>query len=287
MQKKLQENDRCPKEIKMKFEFPDMPYINDARFFCDTLTKDRPYIALEPRNHESFAFVTNGTLGYTKDDKTVPIKEGQVAYIAKGSVDKSFAYQCDSVSYMAVNFNFEKKVQPSSGSFPFKTVCSDKNAYLYEKLFQKAVNEYSLNLPGTRMICNGILCQMIGMLYNDLRFDNINYKMAGKIETALDYLNQNYSRPDLKICELAEITGISDKHFRRLFWDIYQKTPHEFLRDFRLNKAELLLLNTSKSISEIALWCGFSDVYSFSHCFKQNFGVPPKVYRENRTYPYR
>lgn len=31
MQKKLQENDRCPKEIKMKFEFPDMPYINDSK----------------------------------------------------------------------------------------------------------------------------------------------------------------------------------------------------------------------------------------------------------------
>lgn len=271
---------------KNNFDFPDMPYINDARFFCDTLTKDKPYSALVPRNHESLAFVTNGTLGYTKNGKTVPVKAGQIVYIAKGSLDESGAYHCDAVSYMAVNFNFEKNAASLRGAFPFKTVCADKNTYLYEKLFQKAVNEYSLNLPGTRMICNGILCQMIGMLYNDLRFDNINYKMAGKIETALDYLNRNYSRPDLKIGELAEMTGISEKHFRRLFWDIYQKTPHEFLRDFRLDKAELLLLNTSKPISAIALGCGFSDMYSFSHCFKRHFGVSPKAYRENRTYPY-
>ncbi len=268
----------------MKFEFSDVPCFDDARFFCDTLTKDKPYRAFEPRNHESLAFVTNGTLGYTKDGKTVPIKEGQVAYIAKGSVDESGAYCCDAVSYMAVNFNFEKNAASLRGAFPFKTVCSAVNAYAYEKLFRKAVKEYSLHLPGSRLICGGLLCQIIGMLYNESSFDDINDKMAGKIAGALDYINRHYSRPDLRLSELAQNAGISEKHFRRLFSDIYQKTPHEFLREFRLNKAELLLLNTSKSISDIALGCGFSDVYSFSHCFKQNFGVPPKVYRETRAY---
>ena len=134
------------------------------------------------------------------------------------------------------------------------------------------------------MICNGILSQIIGMLYNDLAFDSINYKMANKIALALDYLNQNYNRSDLKISELAETIGISEKHFRRLFFDIYNKKPHEFLRDFRLNKAELLILNTSKQISEIAVQCGFSDVYSFSHCFKKSYGVSPTDYRKTQTY---
>ena len=108
--------------------------------------------------------------------------------------------------------------------------------------------------------------------------------MANKIALALDYLNQNYNRSDLKISELAETIGISEKHFRRLFFDIYNKKPHEFLRDFRLNKAELLILNTSKQISEIAVQCGFSDVYSFSHCFKKSYGVSPTDYRKTQTY---
>ena len=61
---------------KINFDFPDMPYINDARFFCDTLPKDKPYSALVPRNHESLAFVTNGTLGYTKNGKTMIVSGG-------------------------------------------------------------------------------------------------------------------------------------------------------------------------------------------------------------------
>ena len=258
-------------------------YTDDAVFFNDTLTYDKPYISFKPRNHDSFAFVTNGTLVYEKQGKTVQIREGQVAYIAKGSTDKSSADKGGSVSYIAVNFNFDGHGASSNHNLPFNTVCSGNNAYQYEKLFRKAVNEYSFGLPGSEMICSGILRQIIGLLYNDLAFGNVNYKMANKIAITLDYLNQNYSRSDLTISELAEITGISEKHFRRLFFDIYKKKPHEFLRDFRLNKAELLILNTSGQISDIAFACGFSDVYSFSHCFKREFGVSPTNYREAHT----
>ena len=260
-----------------------MVYTHDAVFFCDTLTSSTPYISDKPRNHDSLAFVTDGNLGYEKQGKTVQIKKGQVAYIAKGSIDKSSAYGCGAVSYIAVNFNFDTSPTSSNSNLPFETVCSGKNAYRYEKLFREAVNEYSLGLPGSRMICNGILCQIIGRLYNDLVYSDINYKMANKIKIALDYLNRNYSCSDLTIGELAEITGVSEKHFRRLFFDIYKKKPHEFLRDFRLNKAELLILNTSKTISDIAFQCGFSDVYSFSHCFKKNYGVSPTDFRKNQA----
>ena len=41
-----------------------MIYTHDAVFFCDTLTCGAPYISDKPRNHDSFAFVTDGTLGY-------------------------------------------------------------------------------------------------------------------------------------------------------------------------------------------------------------------------------
>lgn len=260
-----------------------MVYTHDAVFFCDTLTSSTPYISDKPRNHDSFAFVTDGTLGYEKQGKTVQIKKGRIAYIAKGSIDKSSAYGCDAVSYIAVNFNFDTSPSSSNRNLPFETVCTEKNVYQYEKLFQNAVNECSLNLPGSPMICNGILCQIIGMLYNDRFFGNISHKTANKIEAVLDYLKDNFSRPDLKISELAEKASMSEKNFRRVFYDIYKKRPHEFLRDFRLNKAELLILNTSKRISDIAILCGFSDVYSFSHCFKQNNKISPKAFRDSQV----
>lgn len=59
-------------------------YTDDAVFFCDTLTYDKPFISEKPRNHDSFAYITDGTLGYERQGKLVQIKKGQIAYIAKG-----------------------------------------------------------------------------------------------------------------------------------------------------------------------------------------------------------
>ena len=57
-------------------------------------------------------------------------------------------------------------------------------------------------------------------------------------------------------------------------------TPYAFLLDFRINEAKKLLKNTQNKLSDIALQCGFADLYSFSHSFKKNTGMTPSEYRQ-------
>lgn len=253
---------------------------DDAVFFYDTIEKGKPYVAETPRNHESLFLVTEGALLYEKHNGSALIEKGSVGYIERGSVDKSSAAQCQTVSYIAVNFSFERGNTQPAGLLPYKAVCSARTDYKYEKMFKKALNEYNSAAPGSQLICSGILREIIGELYNDYVFDNIDYSKLKKIKQAVDYLKENYHRSDLKICKLAIISDLSVKQFRRIFADVYNKNPYEFLREYRLNKSEIMLLYTQKSISEIAVHCGFSDVYSFSHCFKGHFGISPKSYRE-------
>ena len=254
-------------------------YTDDAVFFYDTIKKGRPYVSKLPRNHESLCFVTKGTLEYEKEGKTELICEGQVGYIARGSVDKSSAYGCGQAEYIAVNFNFDKKSKIPEPSLFFKTACAKDGTYKYEKLFYTALEECSAALPGSNLVCSGILKQIIGMIYNGSAFEKASGEKEEKIKNALEYIKKNYRRADLKISELAKSANISEKHFRRLFFEVYDKTPHEFLRDFRLSKAEILIKNTNRKISDIACCCGFSDVYSFSHCFKKIYGTAPKNLR--------
>lgn len=84
----------------------------------------------------------------------------------------------------------------------------------------------------------------------------------------------------LTVSVLAEISGLSEKSFRRAFLQIYGIAPYEYLQKFRMEKAEILLLNTPMSISEIALLCGFSDIYGFSHALKRHLGISPSVFRK-------
>ena len=246
--------------------------------FTDTLKTGSPYIAKLPRDHESIFFVTKGSLLYEKEDTKNIIEKGQIGYIQKGSIDKSSAYLCDEVSYIAINFGFDCDFSV----LPFKCLCSQGNLYEYEKLFQWALNCFDEKTPGYMTICNGITLQIIGYLYNEYKLDVGRLQKMQRIENAVDYIKKHYNDADFRISILADHVNMSEKHFRRIFLDVYKKTPYTFLQEFRISKAEILLLNTSKKISDIAFQCGFCDVYSFSHCFKKHVGRSPSKYRSSR-----
>lgn len=263
----------------MKNEIFNYQLSDDTVIFTDTLKKDLPCIFKKPRNHESLFFVTKGKLLYEKNGKAEVVSEGQVGYIARGSIDQSSAYLFDEVSYIVVNFCFCRQNPAPQKTLPFETVCSEGITYNYEKQFKQALNCFLSKAPGNITICNGIVLQIIGQLYNEHNIVETDFSKMKRIEKAIEYLKQNYGNSDFKISDLADIVNMSEKHFRRMFLDVYKKTPYLFLQEFRINKAEILLSNTAKSISDIALQCGFSDVYSFSHSFKKHNGISPREYR--------
>ena len=255
---------------------------DDTIVFYGTLTESTPFISHEPRYHENIFFVTDGTLLYERGEEKISIKKGEVGYISRGSRDKSSAYQCDSVSYIAVSFRFD--TQNRTPTLPFGTVCSTGLAYDYEALFTEALEHFSYRLPGYKAICNGITLQIIGYLYNEFSLTGSKHRSIVRLRDALEHMKNNYSDPELSIAQLAQIANMGEKQFRRVFFDVYQKTPYAFLQDFRIEKARILLLNVQAPIGEIALQCGFADVYSFSHCFKRHTGMSPTEYKKAFTY---
>ena len=252
---------------------------DDTIVFADTINKNSSYVAQKPRDHESIFFVTKGTLLYENGDISEVIETGRVGYIARGSQDKSSAFLCDEVSYIAVNFSFDKESEFPKKTLPFKTLCSQGAVYNYEQLFKDALNHYLLKAPGCISICNGIVIQIIGYLYNEHNTNVERYAKMQRIEAVVQHMNDHYGSRELKISDLAAKVYMSEKQFRRIFFETYNQTPYAYLQRLRINKAEILLLYTSKSISEIAMQCGFCDIYSFSHCFKKHTGASPTEYR--------
>ena len=258
-------------------------YVKDAVFFRDSLKIGHSYIASRPRNHESLFVVTKGNLLYEKNGEKTVIPEGGIGYIEKGSCDISGPYMCDEVSYIATNFFFGEAEEGSGGILPFKTLCAEGSfRYPYKKLFEKAPLRHSLEDDSSGYVAVGLLLEIIGYLYNE--HENLqapSLKKNKMIEAAVSYMKENFHDADFKIGTLSQLCGMCEKNFRRIFKGVYRQTPYEFLQTYRIERAEFLLKNTYKSISEIALACGFSDVYSFSHCFKRLEGISPSQYRES------
>lgn len=100
-----------------------------------------------------------------------------------------------------------------------------------------------------------------------------------RIQVMLSYIHQNYMEK-ITLEDIAGSASISKRECSRCFQKSIQKTPVEYLMEYRIDKAERLLVNTDDSIIEIALQTGFSNNAYFGKIFRQQKNVTPGIYRK-------
>jgi AraC-like DNA-binding protein len=89
-------------------------------------------------------------------------------------------------------------------------------------------------------------------------------------------------RSDLRVEDLAKIANLSIAQFIAVFKQMTGKTPHEYLRQVRIENAARLL-GKGQSIIDIGLSVGFASSTGFRSAFKKVAGVTPEAYRSRRS----
>ncbi|MEX0350893.1 MAG: GlxA family transcriptional regulator [Paracoccaceae bacterium] len=103
-----------------------------------------------------------------------------------------------------------------------------------------------------------------------------------KLDQCIKIMQANIEEP-IAIHELVGTLGLSNRSLERKFRTFLGTTPNGFYREMRLTKANNLLLNTTMSIREVGLACGFPN--GFSGIYKSFFGVTPFAIRRRRRIP--
>lgn len=91
-----------------------------------------------------------------------------------------------------------------------------------------------------------------------------------------EYIDSNFAQP-LVIEQVASEAAISAFHFFRLFKKVFGVSPHQYILRKRL-EAATHLLSAGATVSDVAIECGFSDIFTFSKTFKKHYGVAPSSY---------
>jgi AraC family transcriptional regulator len=93
-----------------------------------------------------------------------------------------------------------------------------------------------------------------------------------------DYVEANLEAA-LTISELAEVAGLSEFHFARMFKATTGETPHAFVLRRRIERARNLLAASRLSLAQVALASGFSSQSHFAESFRKRTGLTPSAYR--------
>ncbi|MBB1078502.1 helix-turn-helix transcriptional regulator [Limosilactobacillus sp. STM2_1] len=103
---------------------------------------------------------------------------------------------------------------------------------------------------------------------------------ANRVRAAIQYIHENYHRPGVTANEIANAINISRAECFRSFKAIVNQTPIEYLNEYRMTMAEMMLTTTSRTVKEISTMCGYNTSSYFSSEFKKKYGTTPKQYRK-------
>jgi AraC-like DNA-binding protein len=84
------------------------------------------------------------------------------------------------------------------------------------------------------------------------------------------------------IAEIARECGLPVGRFVRAFRQTTGAPPYRWLRGIRVERAKLLLFNSSLSLSQIAYECGFADQSHLTRVFAESIGLTPGAWRRAR-----
>ena len=112
---------------------------------------------------------------------------------------------------------------------------------------------------------------------NELRFTAP--EVLERLDRARKFIDLCYDLP-LDLNEISSHACFSRYHFLRLFRQAFNKTPHQYLIERRIERAKELLRANELRVTDVCFEVGFQSLGSFSSLFHKWVGHPPVTYRE-------
>ena len=121
-----------------------------------------------------------------------------------------------------------------------------------------------------------LLSKVINFIRSAPKQEKEIYPIIDKIKK---YIEDNFAE-DFTLSNLAEYMKVSVYYLSHLFKSVTGITIIEYRNQLRLTKAKLMLINTNKTIGNIASNVGFSSVAYFTEVFTKSERIPPSEYRK-------
>jgi len=147
-------------------------------------------------------------------------------------------------------------------------------------LIENAGAELQGRSDGYRAMVVSLFLELIILLIRNYKgADEPQPGFALDVTSLINYVKQNYRSP-LSMTDLTAFSGMSESHVLRVFKQYLDCSPFQYISRLRLDAATDALIQTDKSITDIALDLGFNDSNYFSRLFCKHLGLAPREYRK-------
>ena len=152
-----------------------------------------------------------------------------------------------------------------------------------ERLFLTLFREFTAGEPGSRLMMKSLLTQMMILAFRNSTNADLEKEHEPKlsswqiVKNVMEYIYLHYDQ-ELSNEVLSDLVKVSPNYLSKLFLKHTGVTLHNYLIHYRLERARDLILTGDYNLTEAAVKCGFSSIYSFSKSFKKEWGLSPSEY---------
>lgn len=241
--------------------------------------------------HSEFELLvaTKGSITVQIEENVYILQEGEGIFINSGLLHVIKSESNDEHEFIAIVFDYS-------------IICNKKDT-IYSKYIKPLIaGEIQIDLSMDSYACDLIrkICDsytnanhgyelyikqlLIDIVYNLIKTSTITTQNSHNaksilIKQVLDFIEDNYSE-QISLQDMAKNAHISKEYLCRVFSSMYDTTPVEYLNRYRIRQSTSELLDTNRTVSDIALSCGFNNSSYYNKLFLRYIGCTPSEYKK-------
>ena len=217
-------------------------------------------------------------------------QSGDCVIFAPGSLYHAEVAGKENCQFMSVNFSLADIKQIAD----FANLLGLKDIGIYPALVPRHTQRYlyivmdSIVKEAEGSYYNGLLLlkRLVGLMaYHGKPIGSEQHKekkTPSQEQLVLDCHQFIMNNPQLSVTVemLCKEFSVSQSYLYKCFKNVLGVSSKKFITNAQLDLAAKALVQTDKSIAQIATEYGYSNSFSFSGLFKKNFGISPSEYRK-------
>lgn len=242
--------------------------------------------ALSPRHsHPSYMFILpfNNQTSLVIGKMTVTAQPGRLFALSPDIIHHELPSEYPP-RYIAVLidkdfFKEQLSIYPLNKDVVFHGEHCDVSPELLQ-LLKRFMIEADNKIIGHEAVLSAMSAEICHVIIRSIfNISNINDRISSRMEIdrAVEFMHANLDKR-INADNLAKVACMSLSHFSRIFKQETGKSPADYLGQIRMERVKKLLLAGEKSITEIALECGFKSSSYLSACFYKRFKTSPSEY---------
>lgn len=252
-------------------DFDDL--VLDIEYFNHRFSTPNWIIEDATINFVDLTYVVDGKADYVIDNVSYPVRPGDLICVPRGSRRSATTYEDALIESYCINATLTN-LRGEEMTLPFPLIHRIGHQPEILSLLSELKSAWLLRDGGYRLRARALGLMIVHWYIQLVVFKHEVRSTDMRIQRIIRHVVDHYNEP-ITLQDMAEMAGLSPMYFGSLFKQEVGMSFKRYLTSIRMNYAEDMLSSGEFSVNEVAIACGFSDVFYFSKVFKEYHGVSP------------